>query len=1236
MSEQTAQLVERLRDRLRATVRRLTWANVAFGAAVTGGALTSFWLLVVLLEATLWLAPVWRTTALALGLAALCGVAGYYLVRPLLRLAGLLPDLSDEAMARRIGAHYPDVGDRLVNLLQLADGQHSSAPSAVVDRAVRRLGEAVDPVPFEEIETFERARQASRIASVPLVSLLVFLLAAPSTFFDASERMLAPGATFERPAPFTLAVTPGSTTLVTGDSLQVEVRASGETLPSTVTLAVRPDGEEQAERITLPAGADGRYQHTLVGLRQSTHYRVEAGPVTSAWYTARVQARPLTRRLQVTLDPPAYTGLPERTLDPNVGDVTALPGTRVQVEAQLGGPPVDSAAVAFADGTRQGLTVEDGVARGQFTLREAGHYRLRLRSTDGIQNADPIRYRLQLRADARPSIAFLAPESPHNVGDDLQTQLRLQMSDDFGFAQLRLYYRVAEKRFGTPDSTFSSMDLPLEAPRQLNQEVVHRWLLAQESGLDLVPGDEVEYYVRVWDNDAVAGYKSARTQTQRLRLASLEEQYETLDQKQESTADQMKDLQEQSESVQRQFRELRDELRRKQQADWEDKRQLDQLQQKQQQLQESVEKAAQQVEEMTRQMQQENLTSPETAKMYEELQRVIREINSPELNKALKQLEQSMQNMDLQQMQQALENFEFNEKQYQERLKRSLELFKQLRTQQKLDEAARRAENLRKTEEQLEQATKQRMQEQGQPPSDEQPPADSTGQADAASKDAQESEDAQEAKDAQEQGERAEDASSQEKAADGQKDGTEQQGSEQENAQQENAQQENAQQDSAQQPSSSSENESSSNEDLAREQERAREQMQQLQEELQKLQQQMGDQQSAPREKMQQMMQQMQRQQLPQQMQQNSQQLRQNQLNKARQGQQQMQQQLQQMRQRLQQMKQGMQGSSRQMNMAALRQALDNTLRLSRDQEALRSTVRSLSQDSPALRDRAQRQKRIADGLRMVTDSLQALARKVPQMSRTVQKESGDALREMEKATEALSKRESAPASSHQKASMMHLNELALLLSDLMNQMQQSGQGGGMSMQQMRQQLQKMSGQQQKLNRDVQQMLNDIQGNRLSVDQQQRLKQLARQQQQIKQALEELSKNGDANSKTLGDLNKIAEQMQQTIQELQQGRQSRETMERQQQILTRLLNAQKSLRQQGRKQERQGQTSDETPERTRPGELSQPEQVEQLRRDLIRALENGYAPDYEKLIRRYFDLLQKQQSGSESVPSDQR
>ncbi|NBC17718.1 MAG: chromosome partitioning protein ParA, partial [Bacteroidetes bacterium] len=184
---------------------------------------------------------------------------------------------------------------------------------------------------------------------------------------------------------------------------------------------------------------------------------------------------------------------------------------------------------------------------------------------------------------------------------------------------------------------------------------------------------------------------------------------------------------------------------------------------------------------------------------------------------------------------------------------------------------------------------------------------------------------------------------------------------------------------------------------------------------------------------------------------------------------------------------------------------------------------------------------------------------------------------------------------------------------------------GGMSMQQMMQQLQQMSGQQQKLNQQIQQMLNDVQGNRLSTDMQQRLRQMAAQQDALRRQLKELSRNRELGEKALGDLKKVAEEMEETIRDLQRGRVDRPMVQRQQRILTRLLNATKSIQKRGKEEKREGKSADDIM-RESPSELPPQEQAEQLRRALLRALESGYAPDYENLIKRYFELLQEQQT----------
>ena len=1199
MSDQTARLVERLRARLQDATRRLSRAELAFGGAVALGTFAAVWLLATVLEATFWLSPNVRTALLGLIGASLVGVLAAFVARPLGRLLGLLDRPPDEEVARTVGTEHPSVADRLVNLLQLADGARSEAPGPYVDRAVQHLARQVDDVEFEDVADFEPARTAAQWASLPLLAVAAFLLAAPSTFLGASGRLLAPQTSFDRPAPFEFAVSPGPAQLVKGDSLRISVRTTGA-VPESATLLLRAADDASPRRIALQTDSVGTFHHTVPNVRRSLRYRVVAAPVRTPWYDVDVAQRPFLRQLQLRIVPPSYTGRPARTLAPNVGDVAALPGTEVQVSAALGGAPVSEATLAFESGSSRALTVGPDSATGRFVLRRDDAYTLRLRSEDGVSNQDPIRYDVSLQADARPSVSFLDPTGTAELTPALTQPLRLQLSDDYGFRRVELFYR----RAGT-EAPFSSLRLPLSAPGQTDQVLRHTWLLVQESGLDLERGDAVTYYVKAWDNDTVNGPKSGRTATQRLRFPSLSEQYRALDTLQRRTGAQMRELDREADSVQTQFRSLRNELRRTREADWEDRRQVQQMQQQQESLAQGQKELSRKVDSLSRKMQRNDLSSPETSKKFEELKRTVDEMQSESLQKALQKLRTSMQSQGFRQMQSSMQNTQSRLQRQQQQLDRTLDLYKQLKARLKMEELSRRAKDLRKRENRIAKKTAEQL--------------------DASSPDSASAPRSPQSSPSPDRSQAADSSGAQRAPADSTAP---------------------ARPDSVGRPRPDSavstrpdslsgpspSPDSAAPRDLAREQEQLAKEMEKLMESMKKAQSDLEETPSAPKKPLRQLRQQMKRQNLPRQMRQNSQTLRQQQLRQARQQQRRIQKRMRRMQSRLSQMQKQMQGQQRQMNMAGLRSVLENTLRLSKDQEALRTTVEQLETDGPTVRRYAVQQKGLRDGLTTVADSLQSIASRLPKMSQAVQKKTGDALRAMKQSTRSLDERESDEATGHQKTSMMHLNELALMLSRLLDQMQkqQSGGQGQMSMQQAMQQLQKASGQQQKLNQQIQQFLNKARGKRLSPNMQARRKQLARQQRRIKKQLEQMNVDEETRQRLLGDLQKIAEQMERSAKDLQgQQRHSRDLLKRQQQILTRLLNAQQSLRTQGKKQKRRGQRADEQPNRQSPGPRSSQSEEDALRRDLIRALEMGYNSDYEALIKRYFDLLQQTEEASE-------
>ena len=202
------------------------------------------------------------------------------------------------------------------------------------------------------------------------------------------------------------------------------------------------------------------------------------------------------------------------------------------------------------------------------------------------------------------------------------------------------------------------------------------------------------------------------------------------------------------------------------------------------------------------------------------------------------------------------------------------------------------------------------------------------------------------------------------------------------------------------------------------------------------------------------------------------------------------------------------------------------------------------------------------------------------------------------------------------------LNETVMAIQDALEQL--SGSGSGLGMEQYMAGLEKMSQMQMGIN---QQMMDLFQDGRLSLEEQAAMGRLAAEQGAVKKAMEELLKEYGDRSEIAGRLDQMVEDMESVIEDLQQQRASRETIQRQERILSRLLDAQRSVRRRDYSQERESIAGEDVI-RQSPEELSLEQQIgrERILRDILRLGDEGYTKDYQELIRQYYErLLQEEE-----------
>jgi len=208
----------------------------------------------------------------------------------------------------------------------------------------------------------------------------------------------------------------------------------------------------------------------------------------------------------------------------------------------------------------------------------------------------------------------------------------------------------------------------------------------------------------------------------------------------------------------------------------------------------------------------------------------------------------------------------------------------------------------------------------------------------------------------------------------------------------------------------------------------------------------------------------------------------------------------------------------------------------------------------------------------------------------------------------------------------------AVIVGLLTGNQSSSGASGG-AMNQLMQQLQQMGEEQSRLNEMTEALRRQMEQMGMSAGTERQLAEMRGMQESILEEARRLAEEFGNRREILGRLDDTVEEMEGTLGEMERSGASQETVDRQKRILSRLLDAQRSLRRRDHTRERTSRSAQRYV-RTGPGAL--PPDVErvkqELREDLLRAMQRGYPSEYRELIRAYFQALTSDVSDADRAP----
>ena len=304
-------------------------------------------------------------------------------------------------------------------------------------------------------------------------------------------------------------------------------------------------------------------------------------------------------------------------------------------------------------------------------------------------------------------------------------------------------------------------------------------------------------------------------------------------------------------------------------------------------------------------------------------------------------------------------------------------------------------------------------------------------------------------------------------------------------------------------------------------------------------------------------------------------------------------------------------------NMESLRQILHGLIKLSFDQEKNTQEFNEVQQTDPRYLGITQNQLKLKDDAKVLEDSLLALGKRDPFMGNIVIKEVGELNNHLDKSVENIRERRKPNASSEMQLTMTSLNNLALMLNDhfeMMQQMMQNakmGKGKGKKKGSM-----KLSEMQQQLNQQIE---DAKKGGKAGRQLSEEMARLAAEQEAIRKGLQELEKKlQQQNGKKPGG--NIAGQMEQTEMDLVNKQITEQTIRRQKDILQRLLESEKSVREQDLDEERKGETAKDYSNQM-PKEFFEYLKLKEKEVELLKTVPLKLYPYYKREASEYFKRI---------------
>jgi len=601
-----------------------------------------------------------------------------YVILPLLQMSKLGPIISHERAAGIIGEHFPNVRDKLLNILQLSEQSNENASKALIEASIEQKTKELSPVPFVGAVDLRKNRRMLPLLLGPLIIGSILLFAAPYIFEDSALRLLNPSKSFAPPAPFEFELETKKLSVPQFEDITVKVRTEGRLTPEQVSIMYN------GQRISMEQVKPGHFSHTIHKIAKNTRFSFESSGYNSERHEIKVLSNPIIKEFQVMVDYPSYTGKKDEILD-NIGDVVIPQGTALNWRFKT--EHTDRMMFGLGKYYYRSMRKSGDIFSAGKAFMSDTSYSIAMANQDVI-GKDTLKYRVSVIPDQYPSIN-VSQYIDSMTGD--YVLFVGEAGDDYLVKSVSMQYTISNrgrKRSGR---------IPMKIKKG-NAIQFDYFLDIMKLGVR--PGEKLQYHFTACDNDAVNGSKCVQSSTYTFTRPSAAQQENQLKEDQKEVTEDLKEASEENEKVEKEIKKIQEDLLEKKKLDWSDQQNLKQLSNRNQSIQKQIENIQRKFQKNNKKTEDKNY-SEQLQQKQENLEQLMEELKDNKLEERMKKLEELMKMLNKDELFEQLEELKQENMQMEKDIERMVELMKQLERDMRAEDLQKKVEDLANKEEDL-------------------------------------------------------------------------------------------------------------------------------------------------------------------------------------------------------------------------------------------------------------------------------------------------------------------------------------------------------------------------------------------------------------------------------------------------------------------------------------------------------------------------------------------------------